>query len=318
VAIGDGLFVEYGARARTPPSGAFHITYRTWLARFDLYGDGTADADIGDESAQTGSVRYSIAPSEVTALARQLRALKVWTANRPVVQPEDVYLANFDIVMDGRRAVAIKGEAKAMALIARTVRADVLRHHLQYRLDLLDAAGFHCDSQAGADFALAVASDPTYGDADIERLLSRRVPCQGGRYERALMPPMQGPQPLSLQEALVKGGHIRQARRLAPPPAPPHTPQTTPILWQTFPDAGDLHANYPPRATDSEVEGEVKLRCRVSVTGRLAACQVEQEKPAGFGFGTATVKLLQAKARAKIGTFQPGAYVDIGVHWQLN
>ena len=318
VAIGDGLSVDYGESLAAPPPGAFHITYRTWLARFDLYGDGTVDADIGDESARTGRVRYHIAASEVTGLARQLRALQVWTANRPQRVPEDGYWANFDIVMDGRRATGINGEPKAMALIVKTVRADVLRRNLEYRMALLDARGFRFDSAAGADFALAVASNPAYGDAGIERLLERRVPCVGGRYVREVLPPIGAPQPLSLQQALINGGYARQARRLAPPPAITQGPVKTEVVWQAFPGADLVRANYPARAMTSEIEGSATLDCLVTETGRLTPCQIVGEAPLGYGFGLAAAKLLEDKARATIGSFQPGAYVEVKLRWTLN
>ena len=57
--------------------------------------------------------------------------------------------------------------------------------------------------------------------------------------------------------------------------------------------AGSAHAEdtYPSRAANDEVEGVATIECVVQPDGSLADCMVLNEKPGGYGFGAATVKL---------------------------
>ncbi len=46
----------------------------------------------------------------------------------------------------------------------------------------------------------------------------------------------------------------------------------------------------PPSAPAAAREGHVKLRCVVSPSGEMRACEVLEERPAGYGFGAAAIR----------------------------
>lgn len=61
--------------------------------------------------------------------------------------------------------------------------------------------------------------------------------------------------------------------------------------WKRRPTAADLKRVYPPRAKAEHVEGRVRLKCDVSLEGRLVRCQTSEETPEGYGFGEAAIQL---------------------------
>jgi TonB family protein len=55
----------------------------------------------------------------------------------------------------------------------------------------------------------------------------------------------------------------------------------------------DLSHLYPAEAADYGLPGHALVKCRVSVDGQATACQVVEEKPAGYGFGKAALAAVQ-------------------------
>src|SRR5258708_31016713 len=51
------------------------------------------------------------------------------------------------------------------------------------------------------------------------------------------------------------------------------------------PSASDLGAAYPHDAASVGMGGKASLHCRINRGGRLDACRVERESPAGAGIG---------------------------------
>ena len=59
----------------------------------------------------------------------------------------------------------------------------------------------------------------------------------------------------------------------------------------TQPTNAQIQAEYPPRALDNQVEGGAVIECVVTISGKLAECQVYDERPTGYGFGQAALDL---------------------------
>jgi protein TonB len=88
--------------------------------------------------------------------------------------------------------------------------------------------------------------------------------------------------------------------------------------------AGSAHAedSYPTRAANDEVEGVATIECTVQPDGALADCLVLNEKPVGYGFGAATVKLFvrvfnTQKHPEMAQPHEPGDRVKFTYHWKL-
>lgn len=65
---------------------------------------------------------------------------------------------------------------------------------------------------------------------------------------------------------------------------------TNPI-WLKRPTGNDLAAHYPEKAMDKELGGRATIECRVDAKGRLQSCRVLNERPEGYDFGKAVLKL---------------------------
>jgi len=60
--------------------------------------------------------------------------------------------------------------------------------------------------------------------------------------------------------------------------------------WRHIPTGGEFSEFYPER-TDGADTGEATVQCIAAPGGRLRACEVAREAPAGQGFGRAALKL---------------------------
>jgi hypothetical protein len=75
-------------------------------------------------------------------------------------------------------------------------------------------------------------------------------------------------------------------------------------------------ALYPDRAWDARQGGEVKLHCKLEPTGELTSCTVTEEKPAGFGFGDLSLKLVP-EFRVGPGPFPENSHTTIPLSWSV-
>jgi len=80
------------------------------------------------------------------------------------------------------------------------------------------------------------------------------------------------------------------------PAASPEAPKAPTGLitrpnWISRPSGEQMARFYPRRALDREIEGRAVLQCAVAASGRVTACSVAGETPAGAGFGTAALEL---------------------------
>ena len=76
------------------------------------------------------------------------------------------------------------------------------------------------------------------------------------------------------------------------------------LNWIEKPSALDVRAAYPRKAATERVEGAARLRCDVRGDGRVDACGVVAEEPAGYGFG-ASALLLSEKFRLGVSGSAP-------------
>jgi hypothetical protein len=102
-----------------------------------------------------------------------------------------------------------------------------------------------------------------------------------------------------------------------PPPEPPKPPVPKVASWSAFPRASDYETYYPRRAADDEIEGSATVECTAPVTGFVPLCKAVSETPAGYGFGAATVRMMEERARLKPGTFKSGDLFRHTVRWHL-
>ena len=78
-------------------------------------------------------------------------------------------------------------------------------------------------------------------------------------------------------------------------PASPRAPAAAGLIsrpnWISRPSGEQMARYYPRRALEREIEGRAVLQCAVAASGRVSACSVAGETPAGAGFGTAALEL---------------------------
>lgn len=90
--------------------------------------------------------------------------------------------------------------------------------------------------------------------------------------------------------------------------------------WTKFPDGAVLANYYPARAMDNEVEGSATVQCVVLDLAGRVSCVTVSEKPGGYGFGAATVRMVQDKGRVDVtqGNVQVGSVLRQTVTWRLD
>lgn len=79
-------------------------------------------------------------------------------------------------------------------------------------------------------------------------------------------------------------------------PAQPPTPRPAVMGqykpdWMEKPSSEDLAAFYPAKAARNNISGKATITCKVMPDGRLNACVVKEESPAGQHFGEAALKI---------------------------
>jgi protein TonB len=100
----------------------------------------------------------------------------------------------------------------------------------------------------------------------------------------------------------------------------PTNPGPVAARWTRFPDGNALTEYYPSKAADAEVEGQATVQCVVLDTAGRVSCVVISESPGGYGFGAATVRMVQDKGRVDTsrGDVVKGSILRQTVAWRLN
>ncbi len=88
--------------------------------------------------------------------------------------------------------------------------------------------------------------------------------------------------------------------------------------WTRFPDGNALTEYYPQRATDDEMEGVATVECTVLDQSGRVSCVALHETPGNYGFGKATVRMVQDKGRVDTsgGQLKVGSKLRVTVSWK--
>ncbi len=89
--------------------------------------------------------------------------------------------------------------------------------------------------------------------------------------------------------------------------------------WTRFPDSSALGQYYPERAANDEVEGAATVECTVLDKAGRVHCTALSEIPGNYGFGKATVQMVQDKGRVDTsqGDVKIGSVLRTTVKWTL-
>ena len=77
-----------------------------------------------------------------------------------------------------------------------------------------------------------------------------------------------------------------------PPPPPTYQlPSHTDADWMVRPTPDDVSRVFPTAALAAKISGKVSMKCVADESGYLTECVVEDETPAGYGFGNAALEI---------------------------
>lgn len=95
----------------------------------------------------------------------------------------------------------------------------------------------------------------------------------------------------------------------------------TSASWRKRPDGQMLARHYPIRAYEKGVGGRVRVVCEIGGGGGMSVCEVLEESPTGYGFGSATKALaiegFKMDALDVEGKSTAGRVVVIPIVWQV-
>lgn len=96
-------------------------------------------------------------------------------------------------------------------------------------------------------------------------------------------------------------------------------PSVITARWAKFPDADALASYYPQKAAEDEIEGSATVQCTVLDTSGRVSCVAVAETPARYGFGAATVRMVQDRGRVDTsqGNAPVGSILRQTVTWRL-
>ncbi|MDV6333038.1 energy transducer TonB [Asticcacaulis sp. 201] len=130
------------------------------------------------------------------------------------------------------------------------------------------------------------------------------------------VPPTLGPKvengpvsPPTLQPTITGGTDVQ----------PTLAPAIVQVRWTRFPDSAALSDYYPEKAATAEVEGTAMVECTVLDKAGRVACTPLSETPGNYGFGKATVRMVQEKGRVDTtqGDIAVGAKLRASIKWTL-
>jgi TonB family protein len=101
---------------------------------------------------------------------------------------------------------------------------------------------------------------------------------------------------------------------------PPIGSLITAPVWTSRPAGADMARVYPPAALRKGLQGRATMTCRVDDAGRLRACRVESESPAGAGFGDAALQIadrFQMTSMSRDGKSRRGGLIRVPFRFKL-
>lgn len=123
---------------------------------------------------------------------------------------------------------------------------------------------------------------------------------------------------LPIIAALLAGGCVSTApQTLAYEIEAPSDTVIIPSWAARGPSPADYHRVYPSSAKADGVEGIVYLRCNVELELTFA-CEIQEESPAGYGFGSAAMALAREFAiKPNYPQVTPGSVVRLPIRFVL-
>jgi TonB family protein len=97
-------------------------------------------------------------------------------------------------------------------------------------------------------------------------------------------------------------------------------PVYAPVPWLKRPTADDFARVYPERAVKQMIEAQATLHCHVGTDGQFTACTAGDERPAGWEFSEAVLKLaplFQIDVTKGIGAAAAGRQINVPVQFRL-
>ncbi|HEY4028761.1 MAG TPA: energy transducer TonB [Caulobacteraceae bacterium] len=91
--------------------------------------------------------------------------------------------------------------------------------------------------------------------------------------------------------------------------------------WVRKPTGDDMGRYYPRKALIERLQARVVMKCMVTASGTLEACEILDENPSGQGFGPATLNLahlFKMKDKTADGQSVEGAVVTLPISWRTH
>ncbi|HZZ37422.1 MAG TPA: TonB family protein [Caulobacteraceae bacterium] len=96
-------------------------------------------------------------------------------------------------------------------------------------------------------------------------------------------------------------------------------PPVVNVEWVRAPSGNDIVNAYPELAWDRGKSGRATLSCVANDAGLLGSCSVVAEKPKGFGFGKAALRLAPKfqLAPASYGQRMAGGHIQFAIDFKM-
>jgi TonB family protein len=92
------------------------------------------------------------------------------------------------------------------------------------------------------------------------------------------------------------------------------------VVWSATPTGEDFVRNYPPKAVQLGIDATVIVQCDLEFSGHVSMCKLVSERPAGWGFGDAALKMVtsfKAKPLTADGKPVAGQQVKIPIGFRV-